>query len=115
MGRCHYAGLGVPEDADLGLKLIREAAQEGCEDAENYLFEEGYSVEADDQEDIKAQTTDGVFTLAKDPSERAKDLHRKLSSGNGSSGEKTAQILSFQKGSTAGIDRLMSEDDDSIN
>ena len=115
LGRCHYAGLGVPEDADLGLKLIREAAQEGCEDAETYLFEEGYYVEAGNQEDAKAQTTDGVFTLVKDPSERAKDLHRKLSSGNESSGEKTAQVISFRKGSTEGIDRLMSEGDDKIN
>ena len=115
LGRCHYAGLGVPEDADLGLKLIREAAQEGCEDAETYLFEEGYSVETDDQENTEAQNTDGVFTLVKDPSERAKDLHRKLSSGNESSGEKAAQILSFRKGSTEGIDRLMSEDEDLNN
>ena len=88
LGRCHYAGLGVPEDADLGLKLIREAAEEGCEEAETYLFEEGYFVEAGNQEDAKAQTTDGVFTLVKDPSERAKDLHRKLSSGNESSWRK---------------------------
>lgn len=115
LGRCHYAGLGVPEDADFGLRLIREAAQEGCEDAETYLFEEGYSIEADDQENTVVPNTDGVFTLVKDPSERAKDLHRKLSSGNESSGEKTAQILSFQKGSTEGIDRLMSENDDSVN
>jgi TPR repeat protein len=108
LGRCHYNGIGLPEHTDLGLKLIREAAQEGCEDAEAFLFEEGYSVEADDQEDTKVKTTDGVFTLAKDPSERARDLHRKLTSGNENSGEKTAQILSFRKGSTEGIDRLMS-------
>ena len=115
LGRCHYAGLGVPEDADLGLKLMRGAAQEGCEEAETYLFEEGFSVEVDNQEETDGETTNEILTLARDPSERARDLHRKLSSGNESSGEKTAQILSFRKGSTEGIDRLMSEDEDSSN
>ena len=92
---------------------MREAAQEGCEEAETYLHEEGFSVEVDDEEDTDDETTNEILTLARDPSERARDLHRKLSSGNENSGEKTAQILSFRKGSTEGIDRLMSREQES--
>ena len=94
---------------------MRGAAQAGCAAAETYLFEECFSVEVDNQEETDGETTNEILTLARDPSERARDLHRKLSSGNESSGEKTAQILSFRKGSTEGIDRLMSEDEDSSN
>ena len=94
---------------------MRVAAQEGCEEAETYLFEEGFSVEVDNEEDTADEATNEILTLVREPSERARDLHRKLSSGNESSGEKTAQILSFRKRSTEGIDRLMSEDEDSNN
>ena len=38
--KAFYAGLGVPEDADIGLKLIRAAAQEGCEEAATYFLKE---------------------------------------------------------------------------
>ena len=50
---------GVPEDADIGLKLIRAAAQEGCEEAARHFFEGGFSVEVDNQEDIDGVTTMG--------------------------------------------------------
>ena len=103
----------MPEDSDIGLKIIRAAAQEGCVEAATYLFEGGFSVEVDNQEDTDGVTTNGILIFARDPSEQARDLYRKLSSGNESSGKKTAQILSFRKNSTEEIDRLMSREQES--
>ena len=113
LGICHFQGLGVPEDVDLGVQLIREAAQEGNEEAESFLHAEGYSVEVEEQDDGKTMIEDGVFTLSKDPSARARELYQKLSSADEISGKKTAQILSFRKGSTEGINRLMSNEEES--
>ena len=42
LGVCYYYGQGVSRNTDKGLKLLRESAQGGCEEAQDALYELGY-------------------------------------------------------------------------